>query len=75
MIDSRKDKPRHLGRGLESLLGPIIPTANDNKDLLSVNQINPNFQPDKELGTSFKEIDIGKVSVNPYQARTVFEEQ
>jgi ParB family transcriptional regulator, chromosome partitioning protein len=75
MIDSRKEKTRHLGRGLESLLGPITVSVNDNNDLMSVKQINPNIPPIRELGTSLREIEIDKISANPYQARTVFNEQ
>jgi hypothetical protein len=30
MIPKNKEKPKHLGRGLESLLGPIITTVQEN---------------------------------------------
>ena len=75
MIETRKEKPRHLGRGLESLLGPITSMSADKNELLPEKQINPNFPSDKELGTSLREIEIDKIRVNPYQARTVFNEE
>ena len=75
MIETKKEKPRHLGRGLESLLGPIISMSAENNELLPERQMHPNFPPDKELGTSLREIEIDKIRVNPYQARTVFNEQ
>lgn len=75
MIEAKKEKPRHLGRGLESLLGPITSLSTGKQEMLSDNQIHPNFPPDKELGTSMREIDIDKIKVNPYQARTVFDEK
>ncbi|MBN1973101.1 MAG: ParB/RepB/Spo0J family partition protein [Sedimentisphaerales bacterium] len=74
MIEAKKEKPRHLGRGLESLLGPITVISNDKNELITDRQIHPNLPSDKELGTSFREIDIDKIKVNPYQARTVFNE-
>lgn len=74
MIEAKKEKPRHLGRGLESLLGPITVISNDKNELITDRQIHPNLTSDKELGTLFREIDIDKIKVNPYQARTVFNE-
>ena len=75
MIEAKKDKPRHLGRGLESLLGPITPINIDNNDMLAQKQIHPNILPDKELSVPLREIEINKIKVNPYQARTVFNEE
>jgi len=75
MSDKKREKPRHLGRGLESLLGPIT------SDLTEVNQLLPDtvaiskFPPDKELRESLREISIDAISPNPYQARIVWDEQ
>ena len=74
MIDSKKDKPRHLGRGLESLLGPIIPPVSKQESSNQTIQ-HSNVMSDKELGVVMKEVEISKIKVNPYQARTVFDEQ
>jgi ParB family transcriptional regulator, chromosome partitioning protein len=75
MLDAKKEKPRHLGRGLESLLGPIISIPSEKSDLAQEKEIYPNILSDKELAVSLKEIEINKIKVNPYQARTVFNEQ
>ena len=72
---NKKDKPRHLGRGLQSLLGPIIADAPEAEQLLAGPTSLPNFPPDKDLRDSLQEIDINAISANPYQARTVWNEQ
>jgi len=75
MSSKKREKPRHLGRGLNSLLGPII------TDLTAVEEYFPNeiappkFPPDKELSNSLREINIDDISANPYQPRTVWDEQ
>jgi ParB family chromosome partitioning protein len=75
MSNARGDRPRHLGRGLEALLGPIrqatavadapVPLASDA----------PNMPPDNELRDSMREIALAEVSPNPYQARTVWNDE
>jgi ParB family transcriptional regulator, chromosome partitioning protein len=75
MDEKKKEKPRHLGRGLESLLGPIT-----NVDL-QTNQVTlepaaaSNYLVDKKLAVSYQELPIDKISANPYQARTVWNDQ
>jgi len=71
----KREKPRHLGRGLQSLLGPIISETTESKELLSTPVAVSNFPPDKELRDSLQEINIDDISPNPYQARTVWNEQ
>jgi ParB family chromosome partitioning protein len=72
---NKKEKPRHLGRGLQSLLGPIISDSPEAEQLLAGPAAVPNFPPDNELRDSLQEIDINAISPNPYQARTVWNEQ
>jgi ParB family chromosome partitioning protein len=76
MAIRKKEKQKHLGRGLESLLGPITTARkayakrqfpDDAKDA--------NIPPDKELRDSLQEIKIDSISPNPYQARTVWDQQ
>ncbi len=76
MTTKKKEKQKHLGRGLESLLGPItsVRSAYKNRDL-SDTLVDVNFPPDKELQQSLQEININSISPNPYQARTVWEQQ
>jgi ParB family chromosome partitioning protein len=100
MENKKREKPKHLGRGLESLLGPIKYDITDTKfgvqgsgfndvhqipnpetrttnpvQSLAEEESSPNFLPDKELRDSLQEINIDTISPNPYQARTVWNEQ
>jgi ParB family chromosome partitioning protein len=75
MPDRKKDKPRHLGRGLQSLLGPIISGPSEAEQVLSGPSQISNFPPDKDLNESLHAISIDAISPNPYQARTVWNEQ
>jgi ParB family chromosome partitioning protein len=72
MITGKGEKPRHLGRGLESLLGPMASletmAAEDVQPLSPVR----NFPPDKDLDASFRELQLDNIGPNPYQARTVW---
>lgn len=72
---NKREKPRHLGRGLQSLLSPIISDAPEAEQMLSPSANLPNFPPDKELHDYLQEIDVSAISPNPYQARTVWNEQ
>jgi ParB family chromosome partitioning protein len=75
MSTGRGDKPRHLGRGLESLLGPIM------SDQATVPSLSPqpgadhNFPPDNDLRDSLRDLLLEQISPNPYQARSVWNEQ
>ncbi len=71
----KREKPKHLGRGLESLLGPIKYDVLAIKQQATEQESASNFPPDKELSESFKEISLNAISTNPYQARTVWNEQ
>ena len=75
MADSKKGKPRHLGRGLQSLMGPIIIDNSEPEQVLPGHSEVSNFPPDKELRDSLQKISIDSISPNPYQARTVWNEQ
>jgi ParB family chromosome partitioning protein len=75
MNTGRGDKPRHLGRGLESLLGPIIADPTTMGDIPAGVPIEHNFPPDKDLKDSFRQLPVAQISANPHQARTVWNEQ
>jgi ParB family chromosome partitioning protein len=70
----RKEKPKHLGRGLDSLISPII-NKEESRAMLSDQSNEPNFPVDKELSDSFKLINLNDISPNPYQARIEWNEQ
>jgi len=75
MADRKREKPRHLGRGLQSLISPITLDGPEAEQLLSSPPDISNFPPDKELRESLQNINIDSISPNPYQARTVWNEQ
>ena len=64
----KKDKPKHLGRGLESLMGSIINTGQELSDNLAAEKQH-NFPIDKELRKSIAEIGLAEIQPNPYQPR------
>jgi len=75
MIGAKTEKPRHLGRGLESLLGPIRLAAEPQDQALEVLSSPSKFPPDKELKESLHQVPIDLVSPNPYQARNTWDER
>ena len=75
MASKKTERPKHLGRGLESLLSPIISEETELGGVAPDQAMASNFPPDKELHDSLQEIGIGAISPNPYQARTVWNEQ
>jgi ParB family chromosome partitioning protein len=75
MPEGKKVKRPHLGRGLESLLGPIhlLTTAVDGTEQDKGTELK--FPVDKELRNSLSEIAIDRIRGNPYQPRSVWDEQ
>ena len=69
------EKPKHLGRGLASLLSPITSNADNSSLPIPITEISPNVLPDKGLGTSLKEIKVNEIQPNPYQVRSIWNEQ
>jgi ParB family transcriptional regulator, chromosome partitioning protein len=66
---------KHLGRGLQSLLGPITsPNGNLTNDFDTLYQT-PNHLPVKELDTPYKEISLDAIRANPYQPRTSWNDE
>ena len=75
MANKKREKPKHLGRGLQSLLGPIISDGADSRQGLPDPSIAVKFPPDRELHNSLQEISIDSISPNPYQPRMVWDRQ
>jgi len=75
MMEKRREKPRHLGRGLQSLLGPITEVADGIGQELTEPAISSNFPADKQLSDSFREISLDAIIANPYQVRSVWDEK
>ena len=74
MAEKKREKQRHLGRGLQSLLSPIIPTSSDIPPETGNSPMDCNFPPDKELVESLRMLSVDSIAPNPYQARTVWDE-
>ena len=75
MADRNKEKPKHLGRGLASLLGPITLDPAETDQLLPNTTTIANFPPDKQLQDSLQQIRLDTISPNPYQPRTAWNQQ
>lgn len=80
MSAGKGDKPRHLGRGLEALLGPISTPTPPVAERISDETPLPSSKvvispPDKEVGDSFQNLALSAIQVNPYQARTIWNEE
>ncbi|MFC1677066.1 ParB/RepB/Spo0J family partition protein [Planctomycetota bacterium] len=73
MSTSKKEKPKHLGRGLQSLLGPVTPLVNRPAPPIQITSIDSNILQSKNLQPSMKEINLSDISPNPYQPRTVWD--
>lgn len=75
MTSVQREKPKHLGRGLDSLISPIINDRNLATNSVPDYQGDSKFPPDKELDDSLRMLRLDIISPNPYQARTVWNEQ
>ena len=75
MPEKKREKPKHLGRGLQSLIRPIIHASEQEKQFLAGPDSESNFPPDNVLHDSLKALSLKSISPNPYQARTVWNEE
>jgi ParB family chromosome partitioning protein len=75
MEAKKKEKPKHLGRGLQSLMSPILIAAETLKERNDPPIDSSNFPPDKELRESLRDVPIKSIVANPYQVRTVWNEE
>ena len=74
MDEKKKEKPKHLGRGLQSLLGPIITDESEVSRVFTEPTDVSKSSIDKELYGNYQEISIDLLIPNPYQARTIWNE-
>ncbi len=73
-MEVKKEKPKHLGRGLQALLGPITSPFSDESQLVPIQISDPNFPPDKHL-SNLREINIDQVKPNRYQPRQTWNDE
>ena len=64
MSGRKREKPKHLGRGLGSLVGPITLNEKELEQGSADFRIAPKFPPDNELRDSLREIGIESIMVN-----------
>jgi ParB family chromosome partitioning protein len=74
MNSQRAEKPRHLGRGLESLLGPVMDVGPADVQAPTADGKSPKLPVDRELRESLVDLRVDDVAPNPYQARSVWNE-
>lgn len=74
MANRKSERPRHLGRGLQSLLGPITTSPTLGGRLPPEADLSPKFPPDRDLRESLEHVGVESIAPNPYQARTVWDE-
>lgn len=75
MPSQKKQRPKHLGRGLASLLGPIMPEQKRPNQPVTITSIDANLPADKELGEFLRQIPLSLIKPNPYQPRFVWDQQ
>lgn len=68
------ERQKHLGRGLESLLGPINEKKADSKPPTTPGQNEHMSSNENTLDQSPGHIPLESISVNPYQARTQWDD-
>lgn len=73
MPQKTTERQRHLGRGLESLLGPISSTRSSSEGSNTVEKDGLESFIDKTLERVPSEISLTEISTNPYQSRTHFD--
>lgn len=71
MTDSKKVKRPHLGRGLEALLGSATQKPQNTEQAENESK----FSPDTQLQSSINELPIDRIKANPFQPRTVWDDQ
>lgn len=74
MPTQKKERPRHLGRGLQSLMTPLTPTAATPQPRPAAPADSAGLPADPELRQALREIDISQIDPNPHQARTTWDE-
>ncbi|MHC4075297.1 MAG: ParB/RepB/Spo0J family partition protein [Planctomycetota bacterium] len=75
MQTQKKEKPRHLGRGLQSLLGPITIETSAVKQSPATCVDNLNLRTNKQLRETLCYIQLSQITPNPYQPRTTWDPQ
>ncbi len=70
---NKKEKKRHLGKGLEALLGPTKGLGETDQSLSDISGV-PRFPKDKVLQNAIRMIAVTDLKPNPYQPRTSWDQ-
>jgi ParB family chromosome partitioning protein len=70
----KTEKPKHLGRGLASLLGPITTDSPESTLPIPIAEINSNVLSTKEIQSPYREVEVDEIEANPFQVRSVWNE-
>ncbi|MHC4122785.1 MAG: ParB/RepB/Spo0J family partition protein [Planctomycetota bacterium] len=72
---TKKEKPKHLGRGLESLMGPIKYASTDTQTPIPIVSVATMSLSGKDLKEGLQYLSLNQIRPNPYQPRTVWNQQ
>ncbi len=75
MSDKKKEKPKHLGRGLASLLGPMTREDSDLTPVTITEFSGDKSMSNKDLSDVLHRINVKDIRANPYQPRTNWDEK
>ncbi len=74
-MTDKKEKPRHLGRGLQSLIGPFTLPAESAAQVEPLTSQEGVFPPDHIVHESLRQLPIDRIQPNPYQPRKIWKNQ
>lgn len=74
MATKKKEKAKHLGRGLQSLLGPISTSPDSEVGIEPIKKefttVSGGSEQLKQKGSAIKQLSVHTITPNPYQPRT-----
>ena len=71
-MSQKTDKPKHLGRGLASLLGPIKSSGESKTAPVPIMPISSNSLSDNDIRSNLRDISVKDIQPNPQQVRSVW---
>jgi len=75
MNETKTNKKKHLGRGLQALLGPITSGPGNTGQAIPIATTTANALPQQDLQSVLREIPIDSIRPNPYQPRKNWDQQ
>lgn len=75
MTKVKKGKPKHLGRGLASLLSPLNMDAGDTRPKPGIPIATELLHPEKHVQATIRELTLEQIRPNPYQPRDTWDHE